>query len=599
MLAALTTACGHGAPTPPEAHASATASRLSTAMPASPGGHEEGACVALANGDVLAIGGNGSGTPGAAVDRFDHATHAWTSVQPLAGPNFRLSAARLVDGRVIVLGGSDGTNDLSDASLYDATGQTRTAIAPLPAAAHELTVVALADGRALALGGYQASLSLVYDPSKDAWKALAAVPLPQNYGPYAARLSDGRVLVVAGDNIVGMASALFDPRTETWTAAGALEHGDDGSALTALPGGSALFVGGGSDDAPIATAEIFDASTGTWSGAPSMPHGHASPVVPEPLAGGLIALYSGERSGAVDLFDPARRAWRTSGYALSGRVGTGCVTRVSEHDLLLGPGSIKFVGYTEGTATELFTASLPGVACKLAEDCLSGVCDPATGLCGALSSEVDAGAAANEAGAASVVNGAFMRCTKGSECPSGHCVDGVCCDTACEETCHSCALPSAPGKCMPEPAGVDLRAECGIAGGCTGTCNGAGTCVDSTAGSQCRAARCTSATTGVGPAQCVTSGGQCDEEGVVPFDCAPYACAPAFGACLTRCVTSADCAGGTSCDTASGACTTTASSDSRSCATSEGAPSGSPTLLLGVFVSALVARARRKRSAAR
>jgi hypothetical protein len=43
------------------------------------------------------------------------------------------------------------------------------------------------------------------------------------------------------------------------------------------------------------------------------------------------------------------------------------------------------------------------------------------------------------------------RCTKGSDCASGHCSDGVCCDTDCIGSCVSCRLPGTFGKCTPRP----------------------------------------------------------------------------------------------------------------------------------------------------
>src|SRR5262249_33796332 len=83
------------------------------------------------------------------------------------------------------------------------------------------------------------------------------------------------------------------------------------------------------------------------------------------------------------------------------------------------------------------------------------------------------------------ITGDFQRCTKGSECPTGHCVEGVCCDTPCTDRCHSCALLTSPGKCTLEPVGVDLKSECGPALSCLGTCGDKGECIGSGAGTMC------------------------------------------------------------------------------------------------------------------
>jgi hypothetical protein len=220
------------------------------------------------------------------------------------------------------------------------------------------------------------------------------------------------------------------------------------------------------------------------------------------------------------------------------------------------------------------------------------VCDPRTSLCGAVEPTSDAGLPVTDAGSTTSVEGTFTRCTKGADCATGHCVDGVCCDVACDQSCFSCVLPSAPGKCSPEPAGVDLRGECGVQGGCTGTCNGAGRCVDATAGSQCRSARCVSATAGVGPAECLVTGGLCDLERVAPFDCHPYACAPAIGACLTVCVSTDDCAGGYSCQ--SGKCELPDAPPASDCGTGPAPARGVLPATLAIAVLGLATRWRRR-----
>jgi hypothetical protein len=157
-------------------------------------------------------------------------------------------------------------------------------------------------------------------------------------------------------------------------------------------------------------------------------------------------------------------------------------------------------------------------------------------------------------GATPKVDTQFQRCTKSSDCPSGFCVEGVCCDTACGDRCHSCALLTNPGKCTLEPVGVDLKNECGAALSCVGTCGPSGECVGAGAGTMCARNRCTSASTGVGPAYCPSPGAKCGVDEAVPFDCGAFACEPAFGACLTSCSSSNDCARGYTCDVASKTC---------------------------------------------
>src|SRR4029079_13291579 len=66
-------------------------------------------------------------------------------------------------------------------------------------------------------------------------------------------------------------------------------------------------------------------------------------------------------------------------------------------------------------------------------------------------------------------------CGAMASCPAGrYCIAGVCCDSPCLDTCYTCASPSAPGHCVPEPVGA--RHACGGLG-CNGACDGHGKCV--------------------------------------------------------------------------------------------------------------------------
>jgi hypothetical protein len=188
--------------------------------------------------------------------------------------------------------------------------------------------------------------------------------------------------------------------------------------------------------------------------------------------------------------------------------------------------------------------------------------------------------------------GDFQRCIKGSDCATGFCVDGVCCDSACTDRCHSCALLASPGKCTLEPVGVDLRNECGPAAQCLGTCGPGGQCIGSGDGTMCARNRCVGPSKGVGPAYCPSPGGKCGTDDVVPFDCAPYVCEPAFGACLTGCKSSEDCANGFVCDVGSKTCVAPAApEEGGGCVM--GRRSSGVSLL---FVAALIAFARRRRA---
>ncbi|MBI2392003.1 MAG: hypothetical protein HYV09_20595 [Deltaproteobacteria bacterium] len=228
----------------------------------------------------------------------------------------------------------------------------------------------------------------------------------------------------------------------------------------------------------------------------------------------------------------------------------------------------KTVDCAGGLACESATACK--TTCTTSADCLVGTCTG--GVC-VLESDAGVGDAgvdapadvpvdvgpAPDAGLSATeppkVSGEFQRCGLDSECASGFCVQGVCCNERCDRKCFSCNLITSPGVCVPEPYGVDLRNECGPPGTCIGTCSGGGTCIGAGPDTLCGRNRCTDATRGVGPAFCAAAGDKCPVEAATPFDCAPYACDVAFGACRTTCVTSNDCGPGHVCDLASKSCT--------------------------------------------
>ncbi|MFI5301126.1 MAG: hypothetical protein ACHREM_23830, partial [Polyangiales bacterium] len=152
-------------------------------------------------------------------------------------------------------------------------------------------------------------------------------------------------------------------------------------------------------------------------------------------------------------------------------------------------------------------------------------------------------------------------------------------------------------KCTIEPLGTDLRTNCRPSLSCLGTCDGTGQCIGAGPGSTCARNRCTSISSGVGPAYCAAAGSACDTAGVGTFSCSPYACAAAFGACLTSCATSEDCDNCYVCDVGSSKCVTATSGGGGGAIDSRelGASTRSDACLVAAL--AIVAIARRRRSA--
>jgi hypothetical protein len=187
--------------------------------------------------------------------------------------------------------------------------------------------------------------------------------------------------------------------------------------------------------------------------------------------------------------------------------------------------------------------------CKLDTDCAEGArCTGGTCVVGT----ADAGP--------STTPGLVKECKADSECATGHCADGVCCDQPCTEKCSSCAIPGYVGKCVAE-SGIDLRNDCNAAS-CTTTCQ-AGECRPVRAGDQCAPSLCVDNHTAQGPSTCNAAGAACSAV-TGTLDCSPHICA--LGTCLTACIDSTQCAGGTVCDTTAQRCVSAPTEDAGGCA---------------------------------
>lgn len=189
---------------------------------------------------------------------------------------------------------------------------------------------------------------------------------------------------------------------------------------------------------------------------------------------------------------------------------------------------------TPGTCDGKGTCREPGVQNCSPFLCSGGTC---TSKCMA-DEDCDSGHACVDGSCGPKQNG--IACAAGGECMSGHCVDGVCCDAACSGACRSCALPSAPGKCMAASAGgADPRGTCADQGaascGANGKCDGAGGCQKYKAGTLCAVESCSGNV--YQPPSICSATGQCTAPD--SLTCAPYTCNGSK--CYASCTADANC----------------------------------------------------------
>ncbi|MFD9516229.1 kelch repeat-containing protein [Streptomyces sp. NPDC059979] len=317
--------------------------------------------VTLRDGRVLAAGGAGrllQALPAAAL--HDPARGTWTETGGLAEARRTHSLTVLRDGRVLAAGGISGPQafpprTLASAELYHPGAGTWTPAGPMSGARYGHSATLLPDGRVLVAGGNRprdartvATLTTaeLFDPDTGTWSP-AREMADARWHHIAAPLPGGRLLVVGGmaaaGRIVPTALALceiYDPRTDTWSAAGAMRDARFGHQAVPLPDGSVLAVGGGrsgSDDARFdpygpTGVERYDPATGTWHDEAPLPWTRAYPRA-LPLPSGEVLVLGGADPAALDVgfpsalrFDPVARRWSSAGPLHTGRWAFGATS---------------------------------------------------------------------------------------------------------------------------------------------------------------------------------------------------------------------------------------------------------------------------------
>jgi len=195
--------------------------------------------------------------------------------------------------------------------------------------------------------------------------------------------------------------------------------------------------------------------------------------------------------------------------------------------------------------------------------CTSYACDGASSVCAtSCTSDAQCGSGyyCNAAGACVGQKTQGAACNLASDCKvsgtcracaTGNCVDGYCCNTACGAQCQACDVGGALGSCVTVTGAVHgSRAACSGSGSCAASCNGvdATSCKYAGASVACGTTSCASSVqTNVGTCN---GGGTCNQS---TTPCGNYACGTTT--CKTSCAIDTDCAN-TTFYCAGGACLT-------------------------------------------
>ena len=146
------------------------------------------------------------------------------------------------------------------------------------------TATLLPNGKVLVIGGFSEDIGVgdhtdsteLYDPATNTWSAAGSLITPR-FRHTATLLFNGKVLVVGGYNDYGnqldsvSASAeIYDPTTDNWSAAGDLSTKHVEHTATLLTNGKVL-VAGGCYTSPdyqslyVDSSELYDPATNSWT----------------------------------------------------------------------------------------------------------------------------------------------------------------------------------------------------------------------------------------------------------------------------------------------------------------------------------------------
>jgi PKD repeat protein len=266
----------------------------------------------------------------------------------MATPRSEHGAARLPDGRVLVTGGfSTGGFSTTSVEIYDSATGSFAPASPLIVSRAPAGVATLTDGRILVVGGVRRigpdsellRSAEIYDPASASWSMTAGNLTGTESSAHLITVSlpDGNVLVVGSSN-----SQVFNPASGMFSQAIALNTPRTAAAAALLPNGRVLLAGGSRSNMSLATADIWDPATNTWTAATGSMMTPRTSATATPLADGRVLIVGGYndnpgRVGSAELFDPATQTFSPAGALATPRSGHTAVA-LADGSVLVGGG---------------------------------------------------------------------------------------------------------------------------------------------------------------------------------------------------------------------------------------------------------------------
>jgi N-acetylneuraminic acid mutarotase len=265
------------------------------------------------------------------------------------------------DGKVYSIAGYNGVANVADGYVYDPSTQAWAAIADAPAPL-ESAAGAYVDGHVYLIGGWDelgnaSSGVYAYDPSSDSWSQKA--DLPETVSATSTAVLNGQLYVIGGcttGNCAPTSAKVFsyDPGSDSWT-----QHADypHPSAFTACGGvGNEIVCAGGDNadtDTTTKSAYAYDPGADAWTQVADMPADDWAGITS--TADGKLQVSSGVINNSVAVtnegweYDPAGDSWSDLPAANNAeyRGGGSC-------------GMYKIGGSTGGFSPTQFAEVLPG-----------------------------------------------------------------------------------------------------------------------------------------------------------------------------------------------------------------------------------------------
>ena len=223
------------------------------------------AAATVADGRILAIGGNASGAC-AEVEAYSPRSGGWEAFAPLPVPVAVARAATDAAGNVYVF-------DRATTEIYDAGLKAWRAGPAMPTPRIAAAVATGADGRIYVAGGYPADRAgagpvdtvEVYTPATGRWSGAAPLPGPTGQGA-GATARDGRIFVFGGypdaGAVPGATTYVYTPATDGWAVAADLPQARTSLTAALGPDGRIYVIGGDPGDAsavpgPVDRVDVY------------------------------------------------------------------------------------------------------------------------------------------------------------------------------------------------------------------------------------------------------------------------------------------------------------------------------------------------------